>query len=361
MAPETHHSRSDSILPLADAQQYPLWVNLLIFVAAGVIVWIGGTRLTVYVDRIAGSTGLGQAFAGMLLLGGITSLPEVANAITSSATGNPALAINNLLGSAAINVFFLAIGDAFIGRDALTSVVASPSTLMMSVLCMLVLIAVSIAVTAGDTLLVGVGAWGLAIAILSIAAFWLASGYRRRSQWTVGNAEKSEDAEDNDGSSMSRGMLRKVIWKAAAAGAAIFIAGYALSQTGDAIATQTGIGAGIVGFALIGMATSMPELSTIVKAIRLRRYELAFGQVLGTNFINLSLIVLADAVYTGGPVINALGRFEAVSALLGAALIGVFMIGLLERRDATIIRMGYDSFAVMILFAGGLWVLVAMQ
>jgi hypothetical protein len=66
----------------------------------------------------------------------------------------------------------------------------------------------------------------------------------------------------------------------------------------------------MVGFALIGLATSLPELSTIVTALRIRRYEMAFGQVFGTNFVNLSLILLADAVFAGGPVINELYRVQ---------------------------------------------------
>jgi cation:H+ antiporter len=140
----------------------------------------------------------------------------------------------------------------------------------------------------------------------------------------------------------------------------IFAAGYAQSQTGDALAEQTGIGTAMVGFAFIGLATSLPELSSIVAAFRLRRHEMAFGQVLGTNFINLSLILLADAVFVGGPVINELSRFETTSALLGAVLIGVFLIGLLERRDRTVIKMGWDLLVVMILFAGGLALLSAV-
>lgn len=323
-----------------------------IFLCASVAVWFCGVRLTVYADRISSLTGLGQVFAGMLLLGCITSLPEVANAVTASHIGNPALAVNNLLGSAAINVFFLAIGDAIVRRDALTSVVASPATLMMSVLCMLVLIAVAIAITTGDVLLIGVGAWGVILAGISVASFWLSAGYGERSPWRV--AERSappyREAELDEGHKS----LRKVLWKAALVGAVIFIAGYTLSQTGDALAQQTGLGTGMVGFVLIGIATSTPELSTIVQSIRLHRYEMAFGQVLGTNFVNLSLIVVADAVFAGGPVINELGRFEALSSLLGAALIGLFMVGLLERRNATVLRMGYDSFAVIIVFIGGL-------
>ena len=109
----------------------------------------------------------------------------------------------------------------------------------------------------------------------------------------------------------------------------------------------------MVGFALIGTATSLPELVTIVIALRLGRPEMAFGQVLGTNFVNLALIPLADAVYRGEPVLNTLGKFETVSSLLGATLIGVFMVGLLEHRDRTIFKMGVDSAVVIALFAAG--------
>ncbi len=104
----------------------PLWINLAVFAASSAIVWAAGTRLAVYVDAIAKRTGLGHGFAGLLLLGGITSLPEIATATASSVMGSPALALNNVLGSAAINVALLTVADAALGRDALTAVVAKP-------------------------------------------------------------------------------------------------------------------------------------------------------------------------------------------------------------------------------------------
>ena len=70
----------------------------------------------------------------MLLLGGITSLPEIATVTTASRTGSPSLAVNNLIGSAAGNVLLLAVADVVLGRDALTSVVATPSTLLQGTL-----------------------------------------------------------------------------------------------------------------------------------------------------------------------------------------------------------------------------------
>ena len=109
------------------------------------------------------------------------------------------------------------------------------------------------------------------------------------------------------------------------------------------------------------MATSLPELSTITTALKLKQYELAFGQILGTNFVNLALFVVADLAFDGGPVVGELGRFEALLALLGAVLTGVFLVGLLERRDPRIMRMGYDSLAVIILFIAATILLVVIR
>lgn len=330
-------------------QDQPLWFNGLVFLAAGAVVWIGGTRLTRALDAIADRTGVGRVFVGMLLLGGITSLPEVANVISASAAGVPQLAINNLLGSAAINILLLALVDAFVGRSALTSVVADPATLMMCALCMGVLAVVAAAVTIGDISVLGVGLWSVAICVISVTSFALAVGYGKRAPWRVADVPR----RSQESRAVSEQPMRRLVLISAVAAAAIFVSGYVLSEAGDAISQQSGLGASFVGFMLIGVATSLPELSTIAAALKLRQYEMAFGQVLGTNFVNLSLFLLADLVYAGGAVVNELGRFEVVSALLGLVLIAAFLIGLLERRDSAFLRMGYDSLAVILMFAGG--------
>lgn len=344
-------------MPLASAGDHPLWLNGVLFALAAALVWGAATRLTRSLDAIGRRTGLGQAFVGMLLLGGITSLPELANIITSAVTDNPRLGINNVLGSAAINVTLIAIADAFIGRDAVTSVVAKPSTLMMGTLGMLLLISLAVLIVTGDVLVLGIGVGALVIFALSIGFFALAAGYDDRAAWTVQDPPDAIDESDS-GAEMA---LSSLVIRAAIAAAAIFAAGYVLSQVGDALAEQTGLGSGMVGFALIGLATSLPELGTIVTALRIRRYEMAFAQVFGTNFVNISLIVAADIAFPGGPVINELGPFEIVSALLGAILAGILLVGLLERRNPRIMRMGYDSLLVMLLFAGGLGLLAVTK
>lgn len=350
-------------MPLAAAGQYPIWANAIIFAVAALAVWLAGTKLTRAVDEIASRTGLGRAFAGMLLLGGITALPELANCVTSAAIGNPTLAANNLLGSASINLLLLALIDAAIGRNALTSFVAGPATLMQAALSMLVLTIVAAAVVSGDVAFLGAGAWSVAICAASVGAFWMAARYERVAPWAPKDAPQATRSAHREppGERASDGSMKRLVAVTAATAGAILVAGYSLAQTGDALAQQTGLGSGMVGFVLLGLSTSLPELSTITAALRMRRHELAIGEVLGSNFINMALFLAIDAVYAGGPVVSELGRFETASALLGVALTGVFLVGLLERRDPVLGRMGYDSLVVILLFGGGVALLFALR
>src|SRR5918994_3636987 len=137
----------------------PLWANIALFLAAAAVVWFAGTRLARYADAIAMETGLGREILGVLLLGSMTSLPELAVATTASLAGTPALSVNDVLGSAAVNVLILALADAALGRDAITSVLGSPGVLLQGVLGIILLALVVAASTVGDVAILGVGAW----------------------------------------------------------------------------------------------------------------------------------------------------------------------------------------------------------
>ena len=115
---------------MTDFSANPLWVNAAVFCIAAAAVWWAGSRLTPYADAISEMTGLGSALTGMLLLGGITSLPEIAVSVTASAAGSAALSVNNILGGIAMQVVIIAIGDAALRRAAITSRIATPTVLL---------------------------------------------------------------------------------------------------------------------------------------------------------------------------------------------------------------------------------------
>ncbi len=63
----------------------------------------------------------------------------------------------------------------------------------------------------------------------------------------------------------------------------------------------------------------------------------------GTNIVNIMLILLADLIFRGGPVLGSAGQFEVIGATLAVPMIGVYMVGLLERENKAVLRMGSGS------------------
>lgn len=321
----------------------------LMFAASALVVWLAGTRLVTLADQLAHRFRLGRAFAGMLLLGGITSLPELAAVSTASLHGNASLAVNNLLGSAAINVLLLAIADAALGRDALTRVAARPATLMQGVLSIMLMALVALVVLAGDVAAIGgVGVGTLVITAAALAALRISAVYEQRRVWTT-----IEAPSPPAGPAKPRGSTSRLLLATAGIALAITVAGAALALTGDAIAERAGLSSGMVGFLLMAFATSLPELSSIIAAVRAQHYELAVGDVLGTNLFNMLLLLIVDLLAAGDPVLASAGTFETLGALLTTLMTGVFVVGLLERRDRTIFRMGYDAVAAILIFLAG--------
>jgi cation:H+ antiporter len=325
---------------------------LLIMGAAGAVVWYAGSRLASLINEISERTGIGQAFAGMLLLGGITSLPELATASSASLSGNPLLSLNDLLGSSCINVLLLAVADGFFGKRALTHQTAEPAPLIQGVLGMMLMAAVAIAVLLGDTAIpaVGGGILSLTLAVGCVMALRVSNRFEHARSWRVVDPPEHDrrEAPRQDQTNLRLGLLTGL------AACAILIGGATLALAGGQIAEKSGLGTSIVGFALIGVCTSLPELSSTVAAVRLGRYQLAIGEIFGTNLFNIQIIFVADLFYRDGPLLNEAGPFEIAAACLSILMTGIFVVGMLERRDKTIWRFGTDSALAIAVFAAGL-------
>ena len=81
---------------------------------------------------------------------------------------------------------------------------------------------------------------------------------------------------------------------------------------------------------------------------------MAIGDIFGTNLFNIQILFVADLVYREGALLNAAGSFEVAASCLAVVLTGIFLVGLLERRNRTVGRIGTDSALVLITYVGGL-------
>lgn len=352
------------MLPFED---FPLWLNLVLFGAGAAVIWLAGTRLSRYADAIAERTGVGKAFIGALLLGGITSLPEGAATVTASALGSAPLAVNNIFGGVAMQVAILAVADAVVPGHALTGRIRKPSVLLQGALLVLVLTLAAAGIALGETPILGVGAWSTAILGTSVFAFYLIHQHRSRETWEpeappadrVKEEDRAEEGEA-DNSAQELSTPRLVLYTAAAA-LAILVAGYGIARSGDALAVQTGLGESFVGLLFLAVATSLPEVSTTISAARMGQFAMAFSNIFGANILDTSVLFLADLAFPGGPVLGEVGTFSLVGALLGILVTAVYLVGLLERRKRVVLGMGMDSLVVLILYFGGVSLLYTLR
>lgn len=345
-----------------DFAVYPIGVNLLLFASAACLVWAAGARVASYADQIARATGIGHAIVGLVLLGGVTSLPEIAVGVFAAYAGSPALAVNNLLGGIAMQKAILAGVDGFIGKAALTVIAASPNLLLQAAFGTLLLVLVAAAIVVGDFPFAGAGVWTWSILLAYCFSVWKIAHSSKRPAWIVcdtggARAETTESSETE--AALPR--LQHNIVKTLGAAAIIFIAGFFLSSTADVLAAQTGLGKNFVGAVLLGLATSLPELSTVTAAMRMRQYEMAIADILGTSMFNVMLLFLIDVIYRGPPVLSLAGDFSLLTVLLCILMATIYLIGLVERNNQTFARFGVDSLTILVCYIGGLFLLFQLR
>jgi cation:H+ antiporter len=351
-----------------DFAAIPLWGNLLIFAAAAALVWFAGTRLARYAEVISERTGVGEAFIGALMLGGITSLPEVVTTATAAAIGNAPLAANNIFGGVAMQVAVLVLADATVRGQALSLATANSAVLLQGALLVLVLALAATGILIGEPTGLPFGLWTLVLFVAGVLGFWLIHHYGTDIEWEPTAEEEIRNEAEREGVRVEGVQRRRaalplkgaVLYSIAAA-VAILAAGFVVAQTADALAEQTGLGSSFMGVALLPIATSLPEISTTLAAVRLGHFEMAFSNVYGANLLDVGVLFLVDVIYAGGPVLNELGSFSIFGALLGIVITTVYLAGLIERRNRTILGLGVDSVVVLVCYLAGIGVLYTLR
>ena len=118
----------------------------------------------------------------------------------------------------------------------------------------------------------------------------------------------------------------------AAAAAIIIVAGIFLSRFADEIAERTGFGRLLIGSILLAGATSLPELSVDVSAVRKGMPDLAVGDLMGSCLFNLLILAILDlSSRSKGRMLSRPAARHALSGNVSVALIAVVALGLLSQ------------------------------
>ena len=141
-----------------------------------------------------------------------------------------------------------------------------------------------------------------------------------------------------------------------ATSAAVIFFGTKLALYGDALATLTGWGRLFVGSLLVALATSLPELSTNISAVRLDppNPELAVGNVLGANMLNMFTLSVVALAFGGKGFLERVAPQQGYLILVAALMTGAAVIFGAVRMDVEAWQVGLSSVVLLVLFVLGM-------
>lgn len=320
-----------------------VWIQFLI---SAVVIVLAANQLAKYSDVIAMRTGMGRMFVGILLMAGVTSLPELLTTISAVNQGVPNLAAGNLLGSNMINMFLLAVIDILYRKERLLRKAALKHALSGSLAVFMIGLVVFFIMA---DIQVSVG-WVGVDSLIIIAAYVIAI---RLIQTNMTVATSSAPVEIPDGMPS----LRKGVIGFSIAALALILITPLMVRSSIGIAEVTGLGTTFVGTTLVALVTSLPELVTTVAALRLGADDMAIGNLFGSNLFNMFALALTDFFYLQGSFFSVIDPAFLLVGMLGLLMTSMGLIGNLARLERRIWIIELDAAALMVTYFAGLYLL----
>ena len=295
-----------------------------------VLAAVGLVVLSISADQfVKGAARLGTAMklapivVGAIVVGFGTSAPEMLVSALAAAEGRLDIGVGNIVGSNAANLSLVLAAAAFVTPIPVTNMIIKRDAVISVVAVILFALAIQgdLLWWEGTLLLVGLVAWLTMV---------LRSGKTATDKPSLDEAIISAKIE------ATRTLISLSLVAASA---------YALVLGAERIADGLGLSGGFVGYTLVAVGTSAPELVTAVAAARQRQTELLVGNLLGSNVFNSLAVGGAIGVIGPGPVGDP--PVQSVGAIIMSLTAIVCWIAM--KKGNAVSR--YDGVVLM-----GLWV-----
>ena len=312
-------------------------------VMAAVVIGFAGTRLTRVVDALADRTGIGEAMAGALLLGGATSLSGLVVSVVAASEGNASLAVGNSIGGIAVQTAFIVVADLAYRRGNLEHAAASLGNLFNCLLLLILLAVVVLGAATPDVTVLGVSPVTFLLVSAYVYGTWVLSRVEQDPMWVAKSTPETRPDEPDPQSESAN--LRSLVSQFVVLAGVLVVAGYVVAQAGLSIAGDTGISGTVIGTFATSVVTSMPELVTSVAAVRAGALTLAVGGIVGGNAFDLLFVAAADVAFRDGSVYTALTATDLFTIGWAMVLVGILATGLVRRQPRGI---GFEGIGVLV-------------
>ena len=320
---------------------------ILLFIFLALVIWVAGIYVTKTTDKIAREIGMGQAVAGIIILAIVTNLPEMAIMTSAAIHGEIEIGVGNLLGGVALQTVVICIYD-FFRVDKSRSFSTESSSLQTILESFLVIFILSLVIighflpseinffrfTPIETLIVIVWIWGVMI---------IEKEGRHRKKSAIPQKKLSFKNLKFD----------KTFFIFCAASIATLVSGYYLETVSSELARSIGMKGVVFGATFLAFVTALPEISTGLEAVWMKRNRMAISDIFGGNAF-LPVLFFPASLIMGQSVIALSHREDIYLTGLAVALTVIYGSGLVIKSNKEFFGVGIDTILAIALYAFGL-------
>ena len=285
-----------------------IYITLLII---GFIVLIKGADI--FVDgasSVAGNFKVSKMLIGLTIVAFGTSAPEFAVSVKSLLSGSGDMVLGNVIGSNILNILLiLGVSSMFHSLKVKDITVKKelPITLLMTAIFIVLLSdrlfdkGFNNTFTRSDGIVI--------ILFFLVFVYYLIKMARN----------KIDKSQDEKYMSMKKAILFTILGIAG-----IIIGSNLVVENASAIARTIGISESMVALTIVALGTSLPELVTSITATRKGEYDIAIGNVVGSNIFNIGMVIGVPIAIFGGIQQFSINYIDLITMIISAFLLFIF-------------------------------------
>ena len=317
-------------------------VSVSLILAGLVLLVVGGELLVRSASNIAQLAKLDPLLVGLTIVALGTSAPEMAVCLYAAFSGQPDMALGNVIGSNIANVLLI------LGLSAMIApLVVSVRLVRLDVPVMII---ASIALLLmGWTGNIGRFEGGMLIAGLLLYMAWLIWQTRQSKRKT--NELAALEPEQQDGAEPGNLWLQLLLIPISIA--LLVLGSNWLVQGASDIARWMGVSDLVIGLTIVAVGTSLPELAASLMAVLRGRRDLAVGNCVGSNILNILAVMGLTGLLAPDGVqvpLHAMQSDLPIMAVVAIACLPVFSTGGRISRWEGFVFFGYFLIYIVWLF-----------
>ncbi len=256
----------------------------LLYVILAITVILFSIKAADYVDLIDKKTNVSGAFIGGVMLAAVTSLPELFTSISGALIlNNPELVLGNILGSNIFNLATLsAIVILFIKGFVQSQISKSHTKTILFVIIINIILFIPVYFSKDFNI--------FNVSIVSILILVL---YFTSLKFMATN-DIDADEEDKGECKLT---LKQIFTRFILVSIGLVIASVFITYVTDIISVKLNLAASLSGALFLGIATSLPEVTSCVALAKKVKFNLVVGNIIGSNIFNLFIISIIDLLY----------------------------------------------------------------